>query len=263
MADIFDIQDEIARAIAAQLKIKLGAGSDRPLVKRHTENLEAHSLYLKGLFYWYRQSTPEEMEKGRIYLEQAVAPGPGHVPALLNLAEANIARAFFGQSPALELWDKARNGFARIKDAEPECALAHAALGFIEAVGNYRWEQGFEKLDAVLRMNPALARALFWRTQLLHSMGRTEEALADTRSAIEVDPLFTLYHFYASFFCLNMGQPDGAETYYGKFERRQADTDGRARVGDGHLSGAMMKRISGNIICLQCSKLSVSREDFR
>ena len=44
MADIFDIQDEITRAIVAQLKIKLGAGSDRPLVKRYTENLEAHSL---------------------------------------------------------------------------------------------------------------------------------------------------------------------------------------------------------------------------
>ena len=101
------------------------------------------------------------MEKGRIYLEQAVALEPGHVGLYCTWAEANIARAFFGQSPALELWDKARDGFARIKDAEPECVLAHAALGFIEAVGNYRWEQGLEKLDAVLRMNPALARALF------------------------------------------------------------------------------------------------------
>ncbi|MBS1858692.1 MAG: protein kinase [Acidobacteria bacterium] len=79
MRDVFDIQDEIAQAIVSQLKIKLGARSGRPLVKRYTENLEAHSLYLKGSFHLHRL-TNEEMEAGREYLERAVALEPSTHP---------------------------------------------------------------------------------------------------------------------------------------------------------------------------------------
>ena len=54
LRDVFDIQDEIAQAIVAQLKVTLGAKADTPLVKRYTENLEAHNLYLRGTFHVHR-----------------------------------------------------------------------------------------------------------------------------------------------------------------------------------------------------------------
>jgi serine/threonine-protein kinase len=209
MADVFDIQDEIARAIVAQLKIKLGPRSDRPLVKRYTENLEAHSLYLKGNFHYYR-FTPEEMAKGLAYLEQAVALEPDHAPALFNLADVYIGRAHFGKDPAIEMWPKARAAFARARDADPEFVEADAALGYIEAVGNFHWEDGLRALDDALRANPRSARAHFWRGGVLHCMGRTEEGLEDVLRATELDPMFTVYHVYASFFCLQLGKLDRA-----------------------------------------------------
>ena len=46
MTDVFAIQDEISQAIADKLRI--GLSGDRALVKRHTENMEAYNLYLKG-----------------------------------------------------------------------------------------------------------------------------------------------------------------------------------------------------------------------
>ena len=48
MKDIFDIQDEIARAIAGRLKVTLDGGGQEPLVKAGTNNLEAYHLYVKG-----------------------------------------------------------------------------------------------------------------------------------------------------------------------------------------------------------------------
>ncbi len=209
MADVFDIQDEIARAIVAQLKIKLGAKSDRPLVKRYTENLEAHSLYLKGNFLWYR-FTPDEVEKGRNYLEQAVALEPGHAPALFNLADTYIGAAHWGELPAIECWAKARILFERAKDADPEFADAYAGLGTVKAIGSHQWEEGLRELDAALQMNPQSARPYFWRGVVLHCMGRGEEALADFSRAVELDPLFTLYRVYVAYKRLWLGQPDGA-----------------------------------------------------
>ncbi len=209
LADVFDIQDEIARAIVAQLQIKLGAKSDRPLVKRYTENLEAHSLYLKGSFLWYRFTT-EEVEKGRKYLEQAVALEPGHAPALFNLADTYIGAAHWGELPAIECWVKARTLFERARDADPEFADAYAGLGTVKAMGGYQWEEGLRNLDAAVRMNPQSARPYFWRGVVLHCTGRGEEALADFSRAVELDPLFTLYRVYVAYECLWLGQPGGA-----------------------------------------------------
>ena len=86
MRDVFDIQDEIAQAIVEKLKVKLGTKSGQTLVKRYTENPEAHSLYLKGNFHLYH-FTPEELQKGKVCLEQAVALEPNHAPAWVQLAE--------------------------------------------------------------------------------------------------------------------------------------------------------------------------------
>ena len=92
MRDVFDIQDEIARAIVAQLRVTLGNNSGRPPIRRHAQNPEAHSLYLKGNFHYYK-FTPAEMDLGRKYLEQAVELDPSHAPAWFSLADAYIAGA--------------------------------------------------------------------------------------------------------------------------------------------------------------------------
>ena len=107
MRDVFDIQDEIAQAIVEKLKIKLGTKSGQPLVKRYTENPEAHSLYLKGNFHLYH-FTPDELAKGKAYLEKAVALEPSHAPAWLQLADYYIAACFQGHAPSWEQWPRAR-----------------------------------------------------------------------------------------------------------------------------------------------------------
>src|SRR5258708_11969149 len=107
MRDVFDIQDEIAQAIVEKLEVKLGTKSGQPLVKRYTENPEAHSLYLKGNFHLYH-FTPEELEKGKVCLEQAVALEPNHAPAWVQLAEVYIASCFQGHAPPREQWPKAK-----------------------------------------------------------------------------------------------------------------------------------------------------------
>ena len=110
LRDIFDIQDEIAHAIVATLKVRLGANREGPIVKRYTDNLEAHSLYLKGSFHMYRL-TNEELDKGREYLEWAVALEPGHAPPYScwrnTISRAHIAAGFHrsinGREPAPDM----------------------------------------------------------------------------------------------------------------------------------------------------------------
>ena len=207
MRDVFDIQDEIAQAIVAQLQVRLGAKSGRPLVKRYTENLEAHSLYLKGRFHMFRL-TNEELEKGRGYMEQAVALEPGYAPALLMLAEYYFSGAHRGAASALDLWPKARAGYSKALATDPELAEARAALSFLKAATEFQWEEALRGLDAALQLSPGFARGHFWRASILCSVGRTEEALAQAHRAAELDPLSALFRSYCAVYCLYMGQAE-------------------------------------------------------
>ena len=79
MTDVFAIQDEICQAIVDKLRVQLADG--QPLVKRHTENLEAYDLCLKARYHLYKD-TPEGHEKCREYCEQAIALDPGYAPGV-------------------------------------------------------------------------------------------------------------------------------------------------------------------------------------
>jgi eukaryotic-like serine/threonine-protein kinase len=212
MRDVFDIQDEIAQAIVAQLKVKLGDKSGRPLVKRYTENLEAHSLYLKGTFH-VRSLRNEDMEKGRACLEEAVAMEPNYAPAWVLLADYYIASAHRGGASSRDQWSKARAAARRALEADPEFADAHAALGFVAAVGGFEWEEGLRGLDTALRMNPASALAQFWRAHVLWSLGKPEEALAAANRAADLDPFVALFSSYCALYSLMMARPERALKY--------------------------------------------------
>jgi len=73
MTDVFAIQDEISQAIVEKLRVRLAA--DRPLVRRHTDDVEAYNLYLKARYQLWR-FTPEGLAKSKEYYEQAVALDP-------------------------------------------------------------------------------------------------------------------------------------------------------------------------------------------
>lgn len=84
MTDVFAIQDEISRAIVEKLRVRLAG--DRPVVKRHTENVEAYNLFLRGRHSILRL-TPESLAKGKVYLDQAIALDPEYALAYAATAE--------------------------------------------------------------------------------------------------------------------------------------------------------------------------------
>jgi adenylate cyclase len=209
MLDVFEIQDEIAQAIVAQLKVKLSVKSGTPLVKRYTENLEAHSLYLRGVFHVPRLRN-EEMERGREYLEKAVALDPLYAPALLELGGYYVAMGHRGGCLPIDQWPKVRALAAKALGADPEFADAHAALGLMSAVCDFRWEEAIRALDGALQLNRACTLAHFWRSHVLFALGSGEAALAAIGRAVELDPLLALFHTYGALYSLLLGRPEQA-----------------------------------------------------
>ncbi len=86
LADIFAIEEAIAKEIAEKLQLRLNRGQKRRLAKRQTANTEAYQLYLKGRHHWNRR-TEVGLKKSIEYFEQAIALDPGYALAWSGLAD--------------------------------------------------------------------------------------------------------------------------------------------------------------------------------
>ncbi len=205
MRDLFDIQDEIALAIVENLKTLLGTAAVKPLVKRYTDNPEARTLYLKGNHHLYRLNG-RDMEIGREYLERVVALEPGYAPAWVQLADYAVAAAFFGSAIPSEIWPATKEKAQKAIAADPQLAEAHAVMGYVVALSEYKWKEAERLLGHSLQMSTVSARCHFWHGQLFAMRGRLDEALKSLRRAIDLDPLSPLFRWAISGCHLFAGQ---------------------------------------------------------
>ena len=87
LADIFDVQEGIARNILGSLRSKLGGRQqEQPPQGRFTENGEAYQLYLRGRHHWGKR-TPDSIKRGCEYFQRAIDKDPGYALAYSGLAD--------------------------------------------------------------------------------------------------------------------------------------------------------------------------------
>jgi serine/threonine-protein kinase len=193
MEDIFDLQDEITHAIVEKLKVKLESHSGSRHVKRHTENVEAYNLYLKGR-YQLNQRTEQSLVKAIECFEQAVSEDPVYAMPHAGLAEAYILlnvdcpRLFCERNPA-ELVAKARRAARRAIDLGGSSAEAHVALALVNFRLDWDWEAAEEEFRRAIELDEEFATAHHQYAMFLSSLGRLDEALVQIRRAHELDSL--------------------------------------------------------------------------
>jgi TolB-like protein len=130
MEDIFAIQDEISLAIVDKLKIKLLGDEKKALVKRHTDNLEAYNLYLKGRYFWNKMN-PGGFEKAIENFEQAIEKDPNYALAYTGLADSYMWSSFWGNLPPRQTYPKAREAVKKAIEIDDTLGEAHASLASI------------------------------------------------------------------------------------------------------------------------------------
>jgi TolB-like protein/Tfp pilus assembly protein PilF len=192
MTDVFAIQDEISRAIVEKLRVQLTSG--RPLVKQHTENLDAYNLFLRGRHCIHRL-TPESLARGKEYLEQAIALDPNYALPYTGLAEYYWASAFWGFMLGSEAIPLAKAAALAALKLDDSLAEAHAQLGVAKGVGDFDWAGAEQEFRRALELNPASPIVhYYYGLHCLRPMGRVEEELPEARRVVELDPLSARYN---------------------------------------------------------------------
>jgi serine/threonine-protein kinase len=185
--DIFSVQDSISERVAASLKIGL-ANNEK---KRHTENVEAYRLYMKGRYHTLRL-TRAETDKGIAYFQQAIELDPNYALPYVGLARAYVPMALTSDVPSWEVMPKAKAAALRAVEIDVDNAEAHTTLGFISFWYDWDFQVAERQHQRALGLNPNSVEAHCNYAHLLSNTGRYAQALAQIKIATELDPLFSL-----------------------------------------------------------------------
>ncbi len=186
--DIFAIQDEISLAIIDSLKIKLLGKEKEAIVKRHTENLEAYNLYLKGNYYC-QMMTAEGFKKALEHFEQALQKDPNYALAYTGLATVYWYSSYWGNVPPNKAYPRAKEYTKKALELDNNLAEAHAALGFINMNYYWNWKKAEQNFIQALQLNPNAALIHIYYSMLLTATKACEKAISEAKQAQELDPL--------------------------------------------------------------------------
>src|SRR5207253_443676 len=130
LADVFAVQEDVARSIVTALRVRLAPARDSALAIRPTGDLEAYDLYLKGRFAWNQRTGPALQEAVR-YLEQAVIRDSTFARAWAALADGYIlVLPYAGNGSPAETWRKAQAAARKALALDSTSAEAYTSLGY-------------------------------------------------------------------------------------------------------------------------------------
>jgi serine/threonine-protein kinase len=187
LEDIFKVQDEIAGAVVRSLSVALLTGT-LP-ARTAVPSAEAYQLYLRGRFHWNRRS-PEDFRKAIGYFQQAIAIDPGYALAFTGLADCySLLPIYDRKAIATETMPQAKTAILRALAIDDSLAEAHASLGLILALYDFDWAGAERQFQRAIELNPKAPAPHQWYGELLVNSGRFDAGLAESRSAVALDPL--------------------------------------------------------------------------
>jgi TolB-like protein/Tfp pilus assembly protein PilF len=191
LEDIFAIQDEIAAAVVAQLKVTLLGAV--PMV-RETDP-QAYALYLQGR-HLRQQATAEGNEQAQVLLQQALAIDPGFAAAWNALGGVYINQALINQRPINEGYTLARKATNKALAIDPDYAPAHDSLGYIARDYDGDLAAAARHFERALQLEPSNTSIIRGAAGLILVLGRLDEAIALLEFAVSRDPISAIYHLH-------------------------------------------------------------------
>jgi TolB-like protein/Flp pilus assembly protein TadD len=188
VSNILVLQEEIAKNVAATLRLKLSIEDKRRLEKRHTNDAEAYLLYLKGRYFWGRR-TAAWLRKSVQYFRRAIEADDRYALAYAGLADAyNLLCGYSVLSPA-EAFPRAKEAALKALELDETLAEAHTSLAHIIMPFEWDWAAAEREYRRAIELDPNCSASHHWYSVYLRIMGRFDEALAELQTALELEPL--------------------------------------------------------------------------
>ncbi len=188
LEDFFELQEELARQISENLRLRLTPEEEKILAKRSTQNREAYKFLLNSQYH-LNKWTPEGLQKGIAYARQAIEADPGYAAAYASLSVVYSLLGTFTILPPAEAFPKAKSAALKALEIDESLAEAYTSLAGVRLNYEWDWSGAEQACKRALELNPNFAWAHSVWSDLLLVMGRHQEAITEAQHGVELDPL--------------------------------------------------------------------------
>lgn len=217
LGDIFEIQDEISRAVVDALDVEI-YGGQRPQVAPGTHDIEAYNLYLMGRHQFHKR-TEASLHRAVEYFRQATERDPRFALPYSGLADAyallSDSGEAYGRMPLAEAIALAVPMMERALELNPQLAEAHASRGFLDRL-RFNFAGAERALRRALELKPEYPLAHVWLALTLSDLGRLREARAEFERAYVADPLSPIVATNLGFSQLQLGAFEAARECFAR-----------------------------------------------
>jgi serine/threonine protein kinase/Tfp pilus assembly protein PilF len=212
---IFALQDDLAREITSNLRMRLSGDEERRMARRYTGNSDAYQDYMRGRYWWSRRG-PEATGRSIQFFQRAIEKDPNFALAYSGLADAYSNQGTSASAAPMDVFPQAREAALRALQIDDSLAEAHASLAWVMALYDWDWTGAEREFRRAIALNPNYATAHQWYGIVLWNTGRLDEAMAEERRALELDPLSTIINRNLGDVLLFQRKYDEAIEQYGR-----------------------------------------------
>lgn len=188
LINVLQLQSDIARTVANQIRVQLTPYEDSSLAERREVDPEAYELYLRGRFHWYR-FTDKDLELALEYFQMAIDKDPGYALAYVGFADALATPAHIGKMPTRQVFPAAKQFVERALELDPDLAEAHDLKARIDFAFDWDWDAAERGFRRAISLKPGYPDVHVVYSQFLAITNRWDEALEEAQFALELDPL--------------------------------------------------------------------------
>ncbi len=188
MSDVLTLQSEAARAIAAEIRIKLSPRSRARLEGARRVVPEAYEAYLRGRHHLNRR-TEEALLNAADYFRHAIDLDPTYALAHVGLGDVHNLLGFYSYRAPADAFPRSKAAAQRALGLDPGSGEAHVSLAYALHYYDWDWEAAEGRYRRGIELNPSYPQAHLWYLNLLTARARFEEALEHVARCCELDPL--------------------------------------------------------------------------
>jgi eukaryotic-like serine/threonine-protein kinase len=188
LADVFQVQGDIAEQVTSQLNVALGASERGALARQPTENAEAYQYYLKGNEFSGRGYSEEDFTKALRMYEEAVRLDPGFALALARVSRAHESLYWFGYDRSPGRLTKSKAAVDSALRLAPDLSEAHQALGWYLYHGRLDYTGALEQFGIARATEPNNSDLLGGIGAVQRRQGKWSQAIASLDRSAELDP---------------------------------------------------------------------------
>jgi TolB-like protein/DNA-binding winged helix-turn-helix (wHTH) protein len=186
--DVLEVQEQVARAVAREIQLRLTAQREAEFARLLPVNPEAFDAYLQGR-YFFQRNTDSDTNMAARYYERATQLEPSYALAWVGLSRTRHWQAVQGLIPSEEGQRLAREAVERALSLNPNLAAAHAEVVRLKLFVDFDLVGADAAAKRVIALEPGVPASLRMAAATPKLLGRFDEALQLSRRAVELDPL--------------------------------------------------------------------------